>query len=273
MATMKEIREVPMSKLELARGQVRQRSVGKEIDELADSIERVGLLQPIVVCPTDNGEGYEILLGQRRFLACQELGKSKIRAAILDEKVSQTEAKILSVTENLVRRDLDTKDKIDVCSELYKKYGSIEAVKDETGLPRRKIRQYVKYPRLMDELKDLVDTHEVSVDTALRAQDAAEVSGDVDPDEAVELAKEMEPMSGAQKRKIVEDREKNPDSDVDDVIEHAKTGGKITQVNVTLTANVHQSLKDFAHDADSSMNDAAASLIEEGLIERGALDR
>jgi ParB-like chromosome segregation protein Spo0J len=50
MAHIKEVREIPLSDLEIGKGQVRLRDVGKEIDELADSIRKVGLLEPIVVC-------------------------------------------------------------------------------------------------------------------------------------------------------------------------------------------------------------------------------
>jgi ParB family transcriptional regulator, chromosome partitioning protein len=50
MARIKEVKEIPLADLEIGKAQVRLRDVGKEIDELADSIRRVGLLEPIVVC-------------------------------------------------------------------------------------------------------------------------------------------------------------------------------------------------------------------------------
>lgn len=272
MAKFRDVTEISMDSLVIGRGQVRLRDVSKDIDELADSIRKVGLLEPIVVCPTDDEDKYEIILGQRRFLACQELGKDTIMAAVLDEQVDETTAKVLSVTENLIRRDLNTKDLIDVCTELYKKYGSMKAVVEETGLSRNKVSNYVKYERLIPELQEMVDGAEVSVKTALRAQEAASVTGEVDHEEAVELAREMSAMSGAQQSKIVGDRQENPEQSVDEIVEHAKTGGKVTQVAVTLTSNVHKSLSSYAEFEETSLDDAASGLIETALTEKGFLE-
>ena len=272
MAIIREVAELPLDDLEIGKGQVRLRHVGKEIDELADSIRKVGLLEPIVVCESDTPGKYEIITGQRRFLAHKELQETTILAAILENRVDETAAKILSVTENLVRRDLDSKDLIDVCTFLFKRYGSIQAVVDETGLPRTKVSRYVKYDQLIPELKELVDKGEVKLQAALRAQQAASVSGTPDPAEAVEFAKEMTPMSGVQQDTIVREREKDPSVSPDEVIEGAKSGGKLTQVIVTLTSQLHASLRDYAKSEDTSMDDAARMLLEEVLLRKGSFE-
>ena len=274
MARIQEVKEISLDDLVIGKGQVRTRDPAKGIDELADSIRKVGLLEPIVVCPAEDGGKYEIILGQRRFLACRELNLPTILAGILDGRVEEMEAKVLSLTENLIRQDLNRKDMIDVCYALFNKYGSIKAVADETGLPREKVKKYVKYPRLRPKLKALVDTEGVKIETALRAQEASKdsVFGKVNEDDAIELAKEMSPMSGAQQKKIVKDRQDNPSLPVDEVIEHAKSGGKITQVVVTLTDNIHSSLNKFARFEESTLDDAAATLIEEGLSDKGFLE-
>ena len=128
---------------------------------------------------------------------------------------------------------------------------------------------YVKYDRLVPKLKKLVDGGEVDMKTALRAQDAASVTGVTNEQEAVVLAKEMKPMSGVQQTKIIKERKSNPAILVDDVIESAKTGTKITQVVVTLSASVHSSLQTFAKEEGQTQDDAAATLIEESLQQKG----
>ena len=69
MATVKEYLQIPLDSLEIGRGQARTREVYTGIAELADSIRKVGLLEPIVVCEGVQEGKYEILTGQRRFLA------------------------------------------------------------------------------------------------------------------------------------------------------------------------------------------------------------
>ena len=264
MAHINEVQEVPLDKLTIGKAQVRTSNVDKEIDELADSIRKVGLLEPIVICPSEMEGQYEIVTGQRRFLAHQRLGKDTILAAILDGRVDEQTAKVLSVTENLVRRDLNSKDLIDVCTYLFRHYGSVKNVAAETGLPYEKVRQYVKYEQLVPELKPLVDDGTVPLATALRAQQAASMDGDVNLEEAIKFAQEMAPMSGAQQKKILDERKKGPIS-ADEVIENAKSGGRVTQVVVTLTSEVHTALGEYAQVQGTNSDDAAGMLIRDGL--------
>ena len=272
MASIVKFEEIPLGNLSIGLGQVRTRDVSMEVDELADSIAQVGLLEPIVVCPAEVEGEYEIITGQRRFLAHQELGKDNIWAAILNERVDEITAKVLSVTENLVRRDLHSSDLIDVCTYLYKRYGTLRAVSEETGLSQAKVSQYVKYDQLIPELKGMVDSGEVKLDTALRAQRAAQASGQSDPEEARQFALEMEPMSGAQRASIVKARENQPDRPADDIIEDAKAGAKVIQTVVTLTTDVHSALRQYAHSQGTNVDDAGGMLIREGLYLNNILD-
>ena len=192
-----------------------------------------------------------------------------ITAGILSEPVKEIEAKVLSVTENLVRRELNRKDLIDVCTYLYKQYGSIKDVADETGLPSQRVSEYVKYDRLIPELKELVDEGDVELKAALRAQDASSVWDNSNSEEAVKLAKEMSPMSGAQQKKIQQELKEDPAVSVDEVIEQAKSGGRVTQIVVTLGQQIHTSLRRFAEEEGTSMPEAAAQLIENGLSRNG----
>ncbi len=49
------------------------------LDELSDSIRQVGILEPIIVRPSSN-ESYEIVIGERRYRAAQQVGLDKIPA-------------------------------------------------------------------------------------------------------------------------------------------------------------------------------------------------
>jgi len=268
MTTMKEVQELRLEDLTIGKGQVRTK-VGEGIDELAESIRVMGLLEPIVVTPADKSGKYEILTGQRRFLAHKRLKKKTILAIVRTDKIDDNFAKGISVTENVMRLDLTKKELIDACTSLYKKYGSVKDVCDALGLPQSQVRLYVKYDRLVPQLKKLVDDGEVDMPTALRAQDAASVTGTTNAKDAVVFAKEMSGMSGAQQKKIVKERESNPEVPVDDAIENAKTGTKVTQILVTLSTTVHTSLQTFAKAEGQNQDDAAATLIEEALQQKG----
>lgn len=266
---VEDVRELKLDDLVIGKGQVRVRDVAKDIEELAESINKVGLLEPIVVCPAEQPGKYEILIGQRRFMAHQRLQRDKIRAVVLNERVDETTAKVLSITENLVRRDPNRKDLIDACTALFRTYGTAKAVAEETGLSYNKVREYIKFDRLHTDLKKLVEAGTVDLKAALRAQDAASVSGTLDPKEAIQFAKEMAQMSGAMREKVVKTREDNPKSSAEEAIESAKTGAKLTKVSVLLTDTVDKSLRSYAEDDGMSREDAAATLIEEALSNKG----
>lgn len=74
-----------------------------ELDSLARSIARNGLLVPISVRKTP--EGYRLIAGERRLLACKSLGQTEI-AAIVEEVDAETSA-VLSLIENIHRKELN----------------------------------------------------------------------------------------------------------------------------------------------------------------------
>ena len=273
MAKIVDYRDIPLGDLVIGKAQVRVQDPGKEIDELAISIEKQGLLQPILVCQSREPGKWEILTGQRRFLAHKKLNKDVIAAAVVDERVDEAEAKAISITENLIRRQLSGKELKDGILYLYKMYGSVRDVVEATGISQEKVRNYVKYPRLVDELKKMVDGNEIDINVAVRAQDAAvdDDWGEPDPEVAVKLARTMSPMTNVQRKKLTEKRRENPEKPIDDVIEEAKTGGKVVQIIATVTQETHRAIQEFAREEGSNQDDAAVMLIEEALAGRGLL--
>lgn len=99
---MPEVIEIPLEKLIVSKFNVR-RDPG-DISELVESIKAVGVLQPILVRPTEDDK-YEIIVGSRRFAAAKKAGLKTIPAIVKD--LSDDEAIIESLTENIQRGDLD----------------------------------------------------------------------------------------------------------------------------------------------------------------------
>ncbi len=74
----------------------------EDVSELAESIREHGVLQPITLRPL--GEKYEIIMGERRFRACEKLGLKKIPAMIVE--MNDREAMEVALIENLQRQNL-----------------------------------------------------------------------------------------------------------------------------------------------------------------------
>jgi len=97
-----QIKEVSLNKIKLARNS-RKDIRDEELAGLMSSIRQVGLLQPIGV--VKSGAAYEVIYGNRRFLAVSKLGMSKI-PAIVHEHKNQAEGDLKNLTENIQRRNI-----------------------------------------------------------------------------------------------------------------------------------------------------------------------
>ncbi len=86
--------------------QPRQNFKEEKLDELANSIRKNGIIQPIAVRPSKSSSGkYEIVAGERRWLAAQRAGLHEIPVTILD--LSDVESLEVAIVENIQRDDLN----------------------------------------------------------------------------------------------------------------------------------------------------------------------
>src|SRR5574338_110069 len=88
-----------------SRGQI----LYQDLRALADSIQRDGLQQPIVVCPCSNvpGKKYRVVAGFSRLAAHGLLPNVTHIPCIIREDLSEVEARKINVVENLIRKNLN----------------------------------------------------------------------------------------------------------------------------------------------------------------------
>lgn len=94
--------DVPLSVVAAPESPLRSAMERGGIEELAASIRELGLLQPLVVKRCENG--FEVVAGHRRLLACRWLGVDRVTVRILDGEDELTRAAMLA--ENVIRQDL-----------------------------------------------------------------------------------------------------------------------------------------------------------------------
>ncbi len=97
--------KVRLTDIEPNKGQPRKDFDETAIEELADSIAKHGLIQPIVVCPKANGT-YSIIAGERRWRACRKAGLESVPVIIKD--IDEKSIMELALIENLQREDLNS---------------------------------------------------------------------------------------------------------------------------------------------------------------------
>ncbi len=128
------------------------------LDDLASSIREKGLLNPVTVRKKEDGR-YDLIAGQRRFLACKKLGWNTI-SAIIREKMDDIDATIISLIENVHRADMNPIDKAKAYQKIYEKYNDYDRVAKETGVSIPTIRRYMKLLNLAPSIQEKLSTNE-----------------------------------------------------------------------------------------------------------------
>ena len=151
--------EIPLDKIGISQFNVRKDlQAGLEdstIDDLAKSISEKGLLTPVTVLEKEGR--YELIVGQRRYLACQLLGWQDI-PAFVRSNLDDVDARILSLIENVHRADLSPMDKARAYDEIYKIYGTYSQVSKETGASNQTIKRYILLMSLSPLIQSLLNT-------------------------------------------------------------------------------------------------------------------
>ena len=101
-----ETNKVSINNLTRNRFQPRKYFSKENLEELSNSIKEQGVIQPIVVRPDKSSEGkYEIVAGERRWLASQNAGLHEVPVVVVD--VDDVKSLELSIVENVQRHDLN----------------------------------------------------------------------------------------------------------------------------------------------------------------------
>ena len=125
---------LPISKVEPAADQPRERFDPEALAELSDSIRQHGVLQPIAVRALGGGY-YQIIAGERRWRAAREAGLDTIPARVVE--ADDRSAKVLALVENLQRQDLNPVEQAKGLNSLMKDYGlTQEAAAEQVGFSR-----------------------------------------------------------------------------------------------------------------------------------------
>lgn len=157
---MEKIEQIEIYKIYPNKNQPRKNFDKEKIDELANSIEKYGLLQPILVKEDENKE-YMIIAGERRFTACKQLKMKKIPAII--KNVSYEEIDKMAIIENLQREDLSPVEESLAYKRLIEKYNLTQSQLSETvGKSRPYITNSLRLLNLHEKALNLLDKGEIS---------------------------------------------------------------------------------------------------------------
>ncbi len=135
--------------------QTRSRIKEESLDELAGSIRSSGVVQPVVLRPGPNGR-FQLVAGERRWLASKRAGKTTIPAVV--RQISNEQAMEITIIENLQREDLNPMEQARAFERLSREFGlTQEQIASRTGKDRASIANFIRLLKLPEALQEALE--------------------------------------------------------------------------------------------------------------------
>lgn len=147
------VRWVGVDRIEPSPFQPRRHFDDQALQQLAASITRSGLMQPIIVRPTT--KGFELVAGERRWRAAELAGLTEVPAVV--RELSDEEAAEWALVENLQREELNPIERAHGLKSLADRFGvSHTALGERLGLDRSTVANLIRLTELEREIQDHV---------------------------------------------------------------------------------------------------------------------
>lgn len=152
------IEQLPLEALRVSAFQPRKRIDPAAIAELASSVAQKGVLQPLLVRPADSG--YEIVAGERRFRAAQQVGLATVPAIV--KPLTDRETLEIALIENLQRESLSAVEEARAFKQLMDFGLNQEAVAQAVGKSRSAVANTLRLLQLDGEALAALDEGRIS---------------------------------------------------------------------------------------------------------------
>ena len=153
-------REIPLDHIDRNPFQTRSRMNEEQLGELAASITANGVVQPVLVRPLANGR-FQLIAGERRWMASQRAGKATIPAIL--RQVSDEQAMEITIVENLQRADLNPMEQARGFERLVREFHMTqEQIAQRTGKDRASVANFLRLLRLPASVQARVESGELS---------------------------------------------------------------------------------------------------------------
>lgn len=157
----KDISVLRLSQIEPNKKQPRNDFDEESLTELASSITKHGVLQPLLVRPIVGGDGYQIVAGERRWRACRKAGIKEVPVII--RELDDSETMQIALIENLQRENLSPVEEAIGYKSLIDQYKlSIEDIARIIGKSRPAISNSIRLLNLPKEVLDLLGQNKIT---------------------------------------------------------------------------------------------------------------
>lgn len=164
---MSYIDQISFKSLSIWSGNVRKINAKENLDELKSSIVSLGLLNPLTIFFDDETQSYQVVAGQRRYLAIFELIEENIIPADYEVNclvIDKEETLEASLAENVIREDMQPADQFVAFKELAEQGFSISDIAVRFGATEIHVAKLLKLGRVSPSLIYLYRSEEIDMD-------------------------------------------------------------------------------------------------------------
>lgn len=234
-----------------------------DIDSLAKSIKSEGLQHPLTV--RREGGTYRLLAGQRRLEALKRLRYETVPVLVLNaEKFSKvSDAKAVSVIENLHRKNMSAKEIAASCKFLVEKVGKNNAAKI-LGITRDALREYLGFDGIPDEVKELVPK-------VISRRHAVRICKVVSQTEkALAIVKKISKYDAPKRTRYIEALEKLGDSaEPSDITKLANSFRMRQNLSLRISKSQAKGLAKLSRESDMEPAEMAHQIVSDYLTQHG----
>ncbi len=204
-----------LSQIEPNSEQPRKNFDAEQIRELADSIRKYGVLQPLLV--QKKNDHYEIIAGERRWRAAKEAGIKEVPVVI--KEYSRQQAMEISLIENIQRTDLNPVEEAQAYQKLIRDFGlTQEEIAERVSKNRATITNSIRLLKLDKRVQEMLVQNQISGgharallvldDGEMQYQTALKIiSGRLSVREVEKLVKSLGRTKNKKKEKLPEDKD------------------------------------------------------------------
>ena len=154
------VRLIPVGSIHPNRYQPRRVFDPVALDRLADSIQRSGLMQPVIVRPAE-GSRYELVAGERRWRAAAKAGLDAVPALVRD--LSDEDAAEWALVENVQREDLNPMERAWAFRSLVERFAlSHGQIAERVGLDRSSVANTIRLTDLEEPIRDMISANRLT---------------------------------------------------------------------------------------------------------------
>jgi hypothetical protein len=247
---LKILKKIPLDKIKFSAYSVRTTHITNNLDDLKSSIQGIGLINPIIVCPNSNNT-FDLIDGQKRKMVYATLnrenpsaGFEKIDCLVMSEPTVKNVEKVISLSTEVYNQPTSTKIVMENIHKIWCNYASFDLIYKKFGISKKIIKKYVKYDRLPSFIQKRIDDKQITLGTSLKVVDAMDWTNSDSEENLFKIIVELEKLKSHPKsyRKALKILKQSPNMLIETIIQDSITSTELTTIKITLPKKLFENV-------------------------------